>query len=658
MIKMRVKEKKSNSENNKKNKSKVFHFKKDVETVLKLNFFPKKETKEIEPFFNPNNNNSLSQTKSILSNKHIDSNSINLNASEDNNNDNSIESKYEKDLNRFTFSLNQLKTFYPNNTDLLELEKSSGIKAPTRIEHLKIENKLKQQILLYEIEEKNIKIKQELVEKELLDIEKKIIDQKLNLEVVIGFEKENNHKIIRNKLISKFEIEYLKKDENKNKKKNFTNSKEFQEELDLFLQREEYNNKKKAKEIEKEIIINKNKKKEINEKLNTMNENLKIIHKNKNFVIDKLYNHYLNLLHDGKDTRNEGLCWIIREIFHLDKKVMLSYMPEFLDNLCIKYLFKMTYLNIEITEVEEEIKSCKKEFKKVAIINNGNDFLKRNDLIQNNKNILPNEFLNEKNEVMCEYLEKIRKTFCKNEYIDRNIKIKNSQSYIHKNKNKAKSNNNNINKNNNTFKKQKSIYLLPFINGDPNSSQKVNKEIDYTNKLLKEELNSNIPNILRVKDLEKMTINNGYFLKDDEIIKIKNYLNLNNKLNNLRKKKDNMKLEEMNRIFKEFQRNDYGERFNTDKVTVISALIGEDNIKSELVKQSKREKKYIEEILRGRMHKKIFGKEKSYSVKNIYNNNTRYNITNMKFKNNTGFENMKSSEDNFNVKRFNSLGNI
>ena len=87
--------------------------------------------------------------------------------------------------------------------------------------------------------------------------------------------------------------------------------------------------------------------------------------------------------------------------------------------------------------------------------------------------------------------------------------------------------------------------------------------------------------------------------------------------NNLRKKKENMKLNEMTRIFKEFQRNDYAQRFNIDKISVISALIGEDNVNSELIKQAKREKKYIEEIMKGRMHKKITSSEKSFSVKNF-----------------------------------------
>ena len=468
---MKLKTKKYNSEHNKSSTSNVFHFKKDVETVLKLSFSPNKENE----LSHIQNNNSLSQNKSILSKKHIDNNSINLTISEESNNDN-LENKYEKELNKFTHSLKQLKTYYPNNTDLIELEKSAGVKIPTRIEHLKTENKLKQQISSYQTEEQNIKIKKDIIQKELFDLEKRILDLELSLEVVVGFEKENNNKVIRNKLISKFEKEYNKNDENKSKKKNISNTKEFQDELDLFLQRQEYNTKLKAKEIENDIIINKNKKKEINKKLNGVIEKLRIIHKNKNFNIDKLYKHYLNLLKDGKDTRNEGLCWIIREIFSLDKKVMLSYMPGFLDKLCIKYLFNMTHLNIEISGVENEIKSFKNEFKKVSIINNGEDFLKSKNLMKNNKNNLSNEYLNEKNELMLEYLDKIRKTFCKNSNANRNIKFKNSQSYIKKNQNKTNINSFNNSNKKISFKKKKTVFLLPFINGDPNNQKKLIKK--------------------------------------------------------------------------------------------------------------------------------------------------------------------------------------
>ena len=104
-----------------------------------------------------------------------------------------------------------------------------------------------------------------------------------------------------------------------------------------------------------------------------------------------------------------------------------------------------------------------------------------------------------------------------------------------------------------------------------------------------------------------------------------------------------MKTNEMTRIFKEFQRNDYENRFNVDKITVISALIGEDNLNSELVKQSKREKKYIEEIMKGRLHKKMKSVDKAMMEKNIIGENTSIGFN--------GINQMVKSMGHFGVKR-------
>ena len=606
-----------------KNNSNIFHYKKDVETVLKLNFIPYNE-------------NELKENKAISPNGY---NKIIFNFFDNENSRNTLENQFEKDLNKFTNSLKELKTNFPNNPEIIELEKNSGIKTPAQVEHTKIEKKLKEQISTTSKEENEIKQNKEKLEKELVDIENKIMDLQLNIEVVSGFEKENKNKNIRDKLISKLEKD-IEKENNKMKRRQ--SIKDFQEELNLFIKREEYNTKQKTKNIENDVIKKKNLKKEINEKLISISEKLRVVHRKKNLLINKLYRHYLNLLRDGKDTRNEGLSWIIREIFSLDKKVMLSFMPTFLDKLCIKYLFNVTHLNIEISNVEKEIKNCKNEFKKVEVISDGKDFLIRKNLIENNKTNISNKYLNGKNESMLEHLDKIRQTFCIN---SNNIKIKNSKSYIK---------NININKNSLLKRKKTKILLsLPYINGDPNSITNSNKEVSYTNELLKEDLNEKIPTKLRVKDMEKIINKAGYFMNNEEIEKIQNYLSLNKKLNNLRKKKELMKTNEMIRIFKEFQRNDYAQRFNIDKISVISALIGEDNLNSEMVKQSKREKKYIEEIMKGRMHKKMKIAEKSFSVKN-FSTFTQFNSFNITNKNSSEFEGNKINEG---IERFNSFGN-
>ena len=616
--------------------SKVFHYKKDVETVLRLTIKQYNEP----PFTALNSRAKALSMSPIRNNIKRLSMRKNINSSIKENNNNNIQyDKYRKELNRFSDSLKQLKTSFPNNTEIKELEKSIGIMAPVRLEHIKLENNLKDQIHEIDVQETSLQSTKDLLEAQMITIDRRIMDQELNKEVALEMEKENNNKIIKDKLINELQNQFLSKDKDKEnndnnnikiKKRTLTSSREFQERLELYMKREEYLTKQKEKEIEKDIINNKQNKKVVIEQLNNINDNLKNLHKIRNFFIQKLYEHYLNVLKDGKDTRNEGLSWVIREIFALDKKVMLSYMPKFLDKCCIKYIFDMTHLNIKITEVENQIKKTKEEFKKVGIINKGDETLVNESIIK------ANQHKRNLNEITKNYWEKIRQTFgCNNKFIN------NKKNFLNKNLelNLDDNNNNKVN-GNKTFKK-KSVFLnIPFIAGDPNAItiSIPNNEISHLNKLLKDgqKQNEKIPDVLKIKDYEKLSHNSGYFLNNEEIKKVQNYLSLKNKLNSLRKKKETMKTNEMTRIFKEFQRNDYENRFNIDKITVISALIGEDNLNSELVKQTKREKKYIEEIMKGRMHKKMKSVDKAMMEKNLLGENI--NPLNKMVKSMEGFE--------------------
>jgi hypothetical protein len=53
----------------------------------------------------------------------------------------------------------------------------------------------------------------------------------------------------------------------------------------------------------------------------------------------------------------------------------------------------------------------------------------------------------------------------------------------------------------------------------------------------------------------------------------------------LKKQLEQMKRSEMDRLFKEFMKNDYERRYNTTRNIVISALIGEENMVNELSRQ-------------------------------------------------------------------------
>ena len=611
--------KSNNKELNKSNNSKVFHYKKDVETVLRLNMKTNEE-KKFKPFDSPKKAFTLSPIKKNI--RHLSvSKDINSNIKKNNNNNLQYD-KYRKELNRFSDSLQQLKIYYPDNSELKELEKSIGVMAPARFEHIKLENNLKDQIYEIDLQITSLKSTKDVLEAELVNLNNKILDQTLNKDVALDLEKENNNKLIRDKLINELQNQYMKSDkDNKAKKKiSVTSSREFQEKLDLYLKREDYLTKQKEKEIEKDIIKNKEAKKTVLNQLEGLNQNLKDLHKIRNFFTQKLYEHYLILLKEGNDTRNEGLSWIIREIFSLNKKVLLSYIPAFLDKLCIKYIFDMTHLNIKITEIENEIKKTKQEFKKVGIINKGDESLVNENLMK------ANQLNMNMQELTKNYWDKIRGTIVNKSKLLKNIHsilkkidIDNNRKEIEKS-NKSKQHG-----------KSKTYFNLPFIPGDPNSLINEKKGINNINKLLKDGQNqdSKIPEVLKIKDYAKITNNSGYFLSSDEVKKVQNYLSLKNQLNNLRKKKEKMKTNEMTRIFKEFQRNDYENRFNTDKITVISALLGEDNLNSELVKQSKREKRYIEEIMKGRMHKKMKSVDKALLEKNIIGDNVGLKLNSM-----------------------------
>ena len=89
--------------------------------------------------------------------------------------------------------------------------------------------------------------------------------------------------------------------------------------------------------------------------------------------------------------------------------------------------------------------------------------------------------------------------------------------------------------------------------------------------------------------------------------------------------KENLKNKEMNRIFIEYQKNHYFERYNVDKNTLLNALVGEENLMTEVYNQSKRENQYNDYFSKIRMYKKE-------NIKNniLYKNNSCLNLRNNK----------------------------
>jgi hypothetical protein len=566
-------------------------FKKDIETVLRLSIHNYPNIKTTQSSNLPNIKNMQTPKKKE------EANQSNIN-----------------EFNSLALSIRKLKTFYPNIKDEVFNENYANGQIPSRTEHINFENNLKESIKILTQREDELKKKQEVIGNEIKNLDIIINDQQLSIDVIMNID---NNTLKLTKIFTEQKIREMNLE--KDKRTNYLNSKEFQEQLNLFLLREDYSSKQKAKEIDAELEENKAKKNNKLKELNKVSDSYKKVHDKKKKQVEDLYMHYLIILKEGKDTRNEGLSWIIREIFNLDKKVIISFFPKFLDKQCIQYLFNVTHVNMKLTELEKQIKKCKNDFKDQGLLSHvekhENDLLtERKNISKENLKIIKRRFSQSFNQ------DKIKRENSKNQANNtvQNFSMKNkmyqkmtkthklkkffNNTASHKLINSIVKTSENKDDNDNDDEEDN----LPYIDGDPNDYMgKKGDKINYTNTFIKNQLKSTfkIPNIIRLKDFDKMNFIKTSFTPDD-IVKVNNFFSLRKKFNKLREEKDMLKTNEMDRIFKEFQRNNYSKRYNVDKMQVISALIGEDNINNELFRQERREKNYFEQISKSLLYTK------------------------------------------------------
>ena len=279
----------------------------------------------------------------------------------------------------------------PNINILLNTESNFNYN-PTRQEHIKFEEKIKKEISFYTKEENDLREALTNIEQKLLLLDSKIIDSKIEIQALKSVSVSDTKSPLRKAIAKKLEDELSKEENQLNKKINspirFNTPKkvmkmsnrpiyntDFTAKFTLKLIEEDKANKEKEKNILSNIGTISKQKDDIHTKLNEVNEELKIVHNNRKVLIDQLYKHYLSLLKEGKDSRKEGLAWIIMEIFYLNKKILFSNFPNYLDNDCIHYLFKMANLNIKIIQLESKVKNKKDYLNKYIKNSNNNSFM-------------------------------------------------------------------------------------------------------------------------------------------------------------------------------------------------------------------------------------------------------------------------------------------
>ena len=327
------------------------------------------------------------------------------------------------------------------------------------------------------------------------------------------------------------ELDGLESPRKKNKNLQFENMNK----LIMFKQKRDTKKKLIDENILKKESIKKKLENELIKKRDLCNQAKKKLY----LVRKSLINSYHLKLYEGLDFRGEGLPSIIKDIWNLGVNVNINFMPTYLDDASIDFLFKKAKQSIELNKIRQVIKDNENE--------------------------------------LASYLKDWRKS---NKEIN-NIFNKNSQFGLN-NTNKNDENKNNINENE-LFKTKVSDISLSYLEPYPKTKQFM---IDYKKKH---------PNIFQ-KEIPGVEIKHTIFKslniplkiteKNKHIEKLKYLLDMKIEQN---KQKDKNEVERLNR---EFIKNNYKEKYEVNVETVFGALFGEEKKNEMLIYYTRLEKEF------------------------------------------------------------------
>ena len=297
------------------------------------------------------------------------------------------------------------------------------------------------------------------------------------------------------------------------------------------------NDEKKA-ENEKNLKQYKEDIEQINKELKKIREELSNLKEKENTSAQKLMRHYESLLYQGRDTRNDGLIWIIKSMWKLGKNVPMQYIPKFLDFHAIEFLFKLANKSIELENSKNLLNKNKKDLTlkihKLYFINNDHN--------TESNNFTKKQFGGKSKRTSLLFKTNLIK---KNSILKRSVSQTNIiKTYIHSSVDDEQRD-----QEKNTFKE-----ILKFYEKRNN-----NYEIEK------------MEGMGRIEDLQ-----NKIKIIENEIIELKN--------------------KEIMRIFKQFVENDYQHRYHVTIDVVLAALLGEHMKNIEVNKFAKFKKEYLENL--------------------------------------------------------------
>lgn len=328
--------------------------------------------------------------------------------------------------------------------------------------------------------------------------------------------------------------------ETKNDKKNYSPSKmeRMKQIKSLYLAKKEQDDKKSQKF--EQIKKYKEELKDLDVDIKALNSELSELRKKDHNIVQKLMKHYEALLFKGKDTRNEGLIWIIKAMWGLGQNVPMQFIPTFLDFKSIEFLFKLANKSIELDNKKKLLNEQKK---------NLNIKLHKLYHFSNNqeKDTFSNEIYAGKN--------KRSSLIFKTNLIKKNSVLKRSISQTNIVKSYIRSN-----------------------NDDEEEDERNEKELNT------------------FKQLSMLIEKNKNNLEIEKLPQMNDIENLQGKIKKIENEIVELKKNEINRIFKEFIENDYQNKYHVSVDVILAALLGEHTKNIEVNKFAKFKREYLDEI--------------------------------------------------------------
>lgn len=159
--------------------------------------------------------------------------------------------------------------------------------------------------------------------------------------------------IVKKKLV-KFHEELENLRESLSQHESGSKARKNQEELTAWMvKKSQLREQIKAKELEKVNIAQevRNEVEVRNKTLEKLDLNIKELKEKNLYIKNTLAKHYLGLLKDGKDTRSQGLQWIVLALWNLGETVTIDHFPSFLDTDSIHFILFLAQKTLEIEEI-------------------------------------------------------------------------------------------------------------------------------------------------------------------------------------------------------------------------------------------------------------------------------------------------------------------